>query len=111
MQHLSQILSRSFLHNTLYTYSVSIGIFLLLCIVAMLIRFVFLSKIKERAEGTETDLDDFAILQFKKNVMPVIYYSTLYIATRNLVLHARIEKSLDIIGILLISFYRGRLYF
>jgi len=109
MQHLSQILSRSFLHNTLFNYTISFGIFLLLCIIAMLIRFVFLSKVKERAEETETDLDDFAILQFKKNIMPVLYFSTLYIATRNLVLHARIEKGLDILGILLISFFGVRL--
>ncbi|MGL4369020.1 MAG: mechanosensitive ion channel family protein, partial [Spirochaetota bacterium] len=106
---MKDILSHTVLHNTLLSYITSAGIFCALALLVLIIRFIFLSKMRKKAAQTETDFDDFIVQQISRNIIPIMYFGTFFFSTRNLFLHAKIDKGINILGIVVLTFFGVRL--
>jgi small-conductance mechanosensitive channel len=62
-----------------------------------------LRQIKIWADKTQTTLDDFLIGIFERSLMPLFYFGVFYLATRNLKLNPFLSKTIDVIGMALLT--------
>ena len=109
MVTIHHIFSYPLLGNAVRAYFFSLVTFPSLTAFMWVLRFVLMHKLKKLAAKTETDLDDFLIEQFNRNVVPLLYYGIFYAATRNLRIHPKADKAILVIGIVMLSFYGIRI--
>jgi len=106
---MEDILNQIYFGNTILQYITAIGIFFLIIALVKIFRFIVLKKLKKWAEKTETTIDDFIIIGIQKSVVPIMYYGAFYIAGRTLKLSPDANNILNIISIIVITFFIIRL--
>jgi small-conductance mechanosensitive channel len=65
--------------------------------------------LKKWAEKTKTTIDDFILVGIKKSVVPIIYYSAIFLSVRSLNLSDSARSILDILSIIVVTFFIIRL--
>ncbi len=80
---MEDFLNQIYFGNTILKYIVAIGIFVLVIIVVKVFRLIVLRRLKKWAEKTETTIDDFILVGIKKSVVPIIYYSAIFLSVRS----------------------------
>jgi small-conductance mechanosensitive channel len=106
---MEDFLNQIYFGNTILQYITAIGIFFLIIALVKIFRFIVLKKLKKWAEKTETTIDDFIIFGIQKSVVPIMYYGAFYIAGRSLKLSPDANNILNIISIIVITFFVIRL--
>jgi small-conductance mechanosensitive channel len=106
---MEDFLNQIYFGNTILQYITAIGIFFLIIALVKIFRFIVLKKLKKWAEKTETTIDDFIIIGIQKSVVPIMYYGAFYIAGRSLKLSPDANNILNIISIIVITFFVIRL--
>jgi small-conductance mechanosensitive channel len=81
--------------NTLYSYGIAVGIFIVIFIVLKLVQWVLLYRLVQLAEKTTTDIDDILIKIVKSLRPPFYYFIAFYIATKFLTLTPFVAKVID----------------
>lgn len=94
--------------NTLKTY-ILFASFIAAGIAAVRIfRFIVFKKIKRFSEKTQAEIDDIAVESFRRNIIPVMYFSIFYFATDILSLSHLSEKWIRYIFLVSIAFFVTR---
>lgn len=106
---LNSFLDETFFGNTLLTYLLVAGATVLGLVAVRIITSFARKALHNLAARTNGRLDDFLINILHRNLTPLLYYGVFYISTRSLVLPAALAKSMEVIGIVLLTFLSIRL--
>jgi len=106
---MKEFLSQIYFGNTVESYAIALGIFILGVITLTIFKIIVLSRLKKWAEKTETKLDDLLIKGMEKSILPVLYLIIFYLAVDALTLPAGVEKGIGIGAVILITFFIIRL--
>lgn len=91
-----QILYQTYFYNTILTYLTFLA-FLVISFVFIKISGHFLiKKLNKWAVKTKTSIDDLLVLNIKRYLFPIAYFSAFYLNTKILYLNATITKFIDI---------------
>jgi small-conductance mechanosensitive channel len=102
---MQELLSQEYFGNSVLLYIIALGIFLFGIIIVTILKKVVLARLKKWANKTETSLDDFLIRGLEKSIIPVLYLITFYIAVNTLTLHPKAERVVDVVSVILITFF------
>lgn len=75
---MQNFLNMVFWNNTLLSYLIFLGTFVICLVILIIIRKVVLHRLVAWAKKTPTSLDDMLVRTFKKFVMPILYFAILY---------------------------------
>jgi len=107
---MKEFLSQTYFGNTVESYAIALGIFILGIIILTIFKKIVLSRLKKWSEKTETKLDDLLIRGIEKSVLPVLYLVIIYLALDSLTLPSGVEKGIGIGTVILITFFVIRLF-
>jgi len=106
---MEDFLNQIYFGNTILKYITAIGIFVLIIAVVKIFRLIVLKRLKKWAAKTQTTIDDFILNGIKKSIVPILYYSAIYFAARSLSLSDSVRNILDVLSIVVVTFYIIRL--
>ncbi len=106
---LDDILNTTYLQNSVQDYLVFLGIFLAGILIIQIIKNIILHRLKAWAEKTHTTIDDFLIRVIGQKIVPLLYFSALYLSSQSLVLTPFVVKVINVAGIVLLTFISLRL--
>ena len=75
---MQNFLNTVFWNNTLLSYLIFLGSFIICLLILIIIRKIMLHRLAACAKKTPTSLDDMLIRTFKKYIMPILYFAALY---------------------------------
>lgn len=104
-----EFLRKEFLNNQILDYLIALIILIAaIIVVRLLYRFIF-RHLKQWAYKTPTPLDDRLVRIIERHSIPVVYLGSFYLAISNLVLHPILDRTIDVILIILATFFGVRL--
>jgi small-conductance mechanosensitive channel len=106
---MKDILTQSYLGNTVLMYVTAAAIFLIAIILILIIKKVLIGRLKKWAESTQTTVDDFAIRGAEKTLIPLLYFGGFYLAVNTLNLDPKISRGIYIVSVILVTFFVVRL--
>ncbi|MDZ7719213.1 MAG: mechanosensitive ion channel family protein [Balneolaceae bacterium] len=106
---MNSFLDQSFIGNTLQEYLLVLGAILLGIFLVKIFKKIVLLRIEKWIGQTETDVDDYLFESFDKFVVPILYFSIIYVAVRTLNLSAFVENSIEAAFIVIITYFSVRL--
>jgi len=106
---MKDILSKTFLENTVLSYLVCVGMFFGGLIAIKICQVVVLRRLRKLAQKTATTLDDFLIEIIQHTIVPLTYFGVLYLSLNTLVLHPLIKKNVNILGMAILTLFVARL--
>ncbi|NPV02789.1 MAG: mechanosensitive ion channel family protein [Brevinematales bacterium] len=95
--------------NTMLSYLTGLLILALGITLVMVIQFIIFGRLKRLAEKTRPEIDDFVVELGRKNLVPLLYFGTFYLATRVLNLGAFLDNIIRIAAIILLSIFAIRI--
>ena len=102
---MQEFLNQTFWGNTVQSYLIAAGIFIGASLIIFIFRKVVISRLRKWAESTETKLDDLLIRGLQKSIIPVLNILVFYFAVKTLSLHPKVERAVDVISVILITYF------
>lgn len=102
------IIQQTFFHNRLLDYLVSLSFLIIGLLIIRILKGIILKRFKTWAAKTATKIDDFMIHAFEKTLLPIFYFGVFYLAMGVLTLPSTLEKSIDVLGIVVLTFFGVR---
>ena len=102
---MTHYLEMTFFQNSIREYLLFVGIFVAAIIIIAIAKATVLASLRRWSERTATSIDDFIIRVFEKNLIPLFYYGAFYLSTRSLTLHPTLSRVIDVIGIIILTFF------
>lgn len=106
---MESFLEQSYIGNTVQEYLLVLGAILLGVLLVKIVKRVVLKRIEKLIGQTETDVDDYLFESFDKFVVPIIYFSIIYVAVGTLNLSGFVENSIEAAFIVIITYFSVRL--
>lgn len=103
------LLKETYWGNTILQYFIAAGFFVGGIIIVTIFKAIILIRLKKLAKKTKTSIDDFIIVGIQKSIIPILFYGSLYIALRTLVLSPEASNILNIASVFVITFFAIRL--
>ena len=98
-------LNESFLGNSAWQY-LSAVIALIIGIIAVnVFKKIVLSRLKNWAEKTHRNIDDFFVAGIEKTIIPLLYFGSFYLAVTSLNLNSKLAKFSDKVSIIIVTFF------
>lgn len=102
---MQEFLNQIFWGNTVLSYIIAAGIFISASAVIFIFKKIVLGRLRKWAATTETKLDDLLIKGLEKSIIPVLNILVFYVAVKTLALHPKIERAVDVISVILITYF------
>lgn len=102
---IEDILSRTYMQNTIEDYLRFIGIFLAGVLVLQIIKWAVLHRLKAWSAKTSTTIDDFLVRIIEKKLIPITYFGAFYLSSGILVLTPFVQKIINVTGIILFTIF------
>ena len=106
---MNEILNASFLGNTIYSWLTALTIILLLFALIRIFRIFVFRRLKAWASATAASWDEFVLEVIEKNILPLLYLSTVYFSLQSLRLSEVIGNVLHIAWMAAITFFVVRM--
>lgn len=100
---LQDFLAITFFSNRILDYIIFLITIILGIILIRVFKAIILKSIKSWATKTANTVDDFLIQIFEKALIPILYYGIFFLSIRSLTIHPVMQKSVDVIGIGLVT--------
>lgn len=97
-------LQKTFLQNRVLDYIIFVSTFIIGILFISILKNIVLHRVKAWADKTATTIDDFLISSFEKKLIPLLYFGVLYLSTKSLSLPSEVNKVINILGIILLTF-------
>jgi small-conductance mechanosensitive channel len=107
---INNILQLTFLQNSILDYAIFLASFIFGIIVIHILKVIILKRLKVWADKSDTTIDDFLINIFEKKLLPLFYFGVFYIAAKNLTLSLSLKKIIDVMGVVLLTFFSIQLF-
>lgn len=104
----TEFLQKTFWGNRVLDYIDFVLIFTTILILVKLFRSTILVFLQKFAKKTQSNLFCFILNKIKKLLIPLEYYGVLYFSIKTLNLHKYLEKTLDVVALLIVVFYVTR---
>jgi small-conductance mechanosensitive channel len=102
---MKEFLNQAFLGNTVADYLVSAGIFVVGIIIIRIIRNFVLKRMIKWSKKTKTKIDDFLVTAIEKNIIPLLYFGSFYLAIENIYISSKVLNIINIILIIIVTFF------
>ena len=102
---MKELLQQSFFNNTVQSYLVFAAIFVIGMLAVRILKSIVIHRLKKWTKKTATTIDDFLIHIFEKKLLPMLYFGVFYLSAKNLTLSPTLSKFIDVIGIVLLTFF------
>lgn len=102
---MNEFLELTFLNNTLKNWFIVVATIALTSLVIRLLRSVVFKRLNKWAASTRTSWDEFILKVIEKNVLPLLYISTIYFSLRILDFGATVTNVLHVAYMMCITFY------
>ena len=106
---LKDALQTTVLDNRILDYLIFLAAFLVGIVGVHLIKGITLNRIKVWSAKTSTTIDDFMVRIFEEKLIPILYFGVFYLAFNSLALPDSISRTVDIAGIVILTFFGLRL--
>jgi small-conductance mechanosensitive channel len=100
---LEEFLQREFYHNRVSEYLICLGILVGGIIVVWVVEAVAMRRLKAWVEKTPTTFDNFLVARIRRTGVPLAYLGIAQAALRVLTLTPRVERIIDVAGIVLLT--------
>jgi len=102
---MKEFLNQTYWGDTVQTYLIALGIFVVGLILVKILQRVVLYRLKKWAAKTETTLDDLLIKSVEKSIVPMLYYGVLYTAITSLSLNESVSNIVHIVSLFIVTFF------
>ena len=106
---MEDLLTREYYGNTGKAYLIAFGAIVIGLILVRLFKNVVLKRIRKAASRTSTTIDDFIVESVGLYVLPMVYFTIIYAGLKSLVWPERITTILEVIFVVIITYYSIRL--
>jgi small-conductance mechanosensitive channel len=96
-------LTKEIFHNPVSAYLIALGTFLLGVLVTKVIQKLVIHRVKRWSRRTNTTLDDDLIKIFERNLIPLVYLGIFYLSLRDLTISPIVSRTIDVIGVILLT--------
>ncbi len=103
-----ELFYQTFYQNRILDYVISVAVFLVALLLVRVFKHIILRRLRVWAERTSTKIDDFMIHTFEKTLFPIFYFGSFYLAVRILVLPPALNKYIDVLGVVVLTFFGVR---
>ncbi len=100
---LQTILDKIIFQNSVYSYLTALCIFAIALLAVKLFDRAVLNRLKSWAEAATGKLDVYLLQTLEKTLLPALYFGSFYLAVRSLALHPLLGRSIDVIGIIVLT--------
>lgn len=100
---MNDFMEQTFYGNTILDYGIFVAILVIGFIAVRVVTSIVVGYIHRITERTDSRLDDMIVGIIRKNLVPLLYYGVFYIASRNLTLPSAVAKSIEVIGVILLT--------
>ncbi|WP_312198827.1 mechanosensitive ion channel family protein [Anaerospora hongkongensis] len=100
---LQAMLNQLFFQNSVYSYLTALLVFTVAVFTVKLFDRAVLNRLKIWAETATSKLDIYLFQTLEKTLLPALYFGSFYVAVRSLTLPALLNRSIDIIGIIIVT--------
>ena len=104
-----EILNLTILNNRVLDYLICLGIILASILAINIFKHLLLKKLKKLAEKTVTTIDDFLVNLIAKLLVPFLYFASLYLGLKFLVLPAYLDKTINLGAMAIVVFFSVKL--
>lgn len=98
-----EILDFSIFNNSTQAYAIALSIFTGIMILVYMFKVYVLARLKHWAAKSDTSLDNMLVAIIQRSVLPLFYYSGIYVALNTLNLSPRFERGVEIATIILFT--------
>lgn len=103
------LLENEYFGNSLQDYLITIGgIFLGILLVKAFKRIV-IRRLTKLFSKTKTDIDDFLLENFDRFVIPIVYFTVIYLGLKSITLPENVVSVFEVVYIVVITYYGIRL--
>lgn len=106
---MESFLNQSFIGNTLQEYLLVLGAILIGIFLVKMVKRIVLKRIEKWIGETETDVDDYLFESFDKFVVPIVYFTIIYLAVGTLNLSVFVENAVEAAFIVILTYFSVRL--
>lgn len=103
-QTVNTILNQIFLGNRILDYVISFLTLIAGFVAARIFKTIIMSRLKNWASKRESTINNIVIDEFKRKVIPLIYFAALYFSISGLNLNPLLTKGVNIISLTLVIF-------
>lgn len=100
---LQAMLNQIVFENSVYSYLTALLIFTVAFFTVKLFDHAVLNRLKIWAETATGKMDIYLFQTLEKTLLPALYFGSFYVAVRSLMLPALLNRSIDIIGIIIVT--------
>jgi len=100
---LQAMLNQVFFQNSVYSYLTALLIFTVAVFTVKLFDLAVLNRLKIWAAAATGKMDIYLLQTLEKTLLPVLYFGSFNAAVRSLALPALLNRSIDIIGIIIVT--------
>jgi small-conductance mechanosensitive channel len=104
-----EILNLNVLNNRVLDYLICLGIILAGILAINIFKHLLLKKLKKLAEKTATTIDDFLVSLIAKLLVPFLYFASLYLGLKFLVLPDYLDKTINLAAMAIVVFFSVKL--
>lgn len=104
-----KILELHYFGNTVENYLITLGILVGILIFLKILKNRIFARLEKWASKTKTDFDDELVYTLKAIPVSLYFFAALYIASQLLVLHRFIDKTIEVILIILTVYWATKL--
>ncbi len=101
----SDILSMSFLHNSVLDYLIFLTSFIVSVLIIKTIKKIIMLRLKAWADRTSTTIDDFIISIFEQKLIPLLYFIALYFSLNSLTISGTVQKTVNISVAIILAYF------
>jgi|SRR5690554_2672629 len=105
---LNTVLQQTYFHNRVLDYLIFAGVLFIGIILVKVIKKILTKNLIAWAQSTPSAFDDFLVSVFQDKAMPFLFYGLLYLAFQFLHVAPVITKVLNLLGIILVTYYGVR---
>lgn len=102
---IKNILNQVFWDNEIYNWIIAVGIIIGTIILVKICKLIVLKRLKNWAEKTETNWDDFIVSLIERAVIPLLYVSAIYFAVSTLKLPEKLDRTLHVAYLVCVTFF------
>lgn len=106
---IKQMIDYSFLGNTVLGYGTFVLIFLSGLVAIAIFKLIVLKRLNIWARKSATTLDDVIVNLIQNIIIPLAYFGAFYLGVNTLALNPLLKKSINIVGLVLVTAYTARL--
>lgn len=102
---MNELLNRSYFGNTILQYFIAAGMMALGILIVFFVKHIIVRKVKKWSEGTKTHFDDFLVEGTRRFVIPILYFTVIYLGLISLTLSRKVENVLRVAITIVITYF------